>query len=28
VLPERYRQVDVASAIARELAWVREQLDA
>jgi sugar phosphate isomerase/epimerase len=28
VLPERYRQVDVASAIARELAWVVEQLDA
>jgi hypothetical protein len=28
VLPERYRQVDVARAIARELAWVREQLDA
>ena len=28
VLPERYRQVDVASAIARELAWVIEQLDA
>ena len=28
VLPERYRQVDVACAIARELAWVREQLDA
>jgi sugar phosphate isomerase/epimerase len=27
VLPERYRQVDVASAIARELAWVVEQLD-
>ena len=28
VLPERYRQVDVASAIARELAWVIELLDA
>ena len=28
VLPERYRQADVASAIARELAWVVEQLDA
>ena len=28
VLPERYRQVDVASAIARELAWVIEQLAA
>jgi sugar phosphate isomerase/epimerase len=28
VLPERYRQVDVASAIARELAWVRERLGA
>jgi hypothetical protein len=28
VLPERYRQVEVASAIARELAWVRAQLDA
>ena len=28
VLPERYRQIDVASAIARELAWVVEQLDA
>ena len=28
VLPERYRQVDVASAVARELAWVVEQLDA
>ncbi|HEX6112336.1 MAG TPA: metabolite traffic protein EboE [Geminicoccaceae bacterium] len=28
VLPERYRQVDVASAIARELAWAVEQLDA
>jgi sugar phosphate isomerase/epimerase len=28
VLPERYRQVDVASAIARELAWVRERLAA
>ena len=28
VLPARYRQVDVASAIARELAWVIEQLDA
>jgi sugar phosphate isomerase/epimerase len=28
VLPERYRQVDVASAIARELAWVVEQLGA
>jgi hypothetical protein len=28
VLPERYRRVDVASAIARELAWVIEQLDA
>jgi sugar phosphate isomerase/epimerase len=28
VLPERYRQVDVASAIARELAWVIEQLHA
>ena len=28
VLPERYRQLDVASAIARELTWVREQLDA
>jgi hypothetical protein len=28
VLPERYRQVDVASAIARELAWVIEQLGA
>jgi sugar phosphate isomerase/epimerase len=28
VLPERYRQVGVASAIARELAWVIEQLDA
>ena len=28
VLPERYRQVDVASAIARELAWVRMQLRA
>ena len=28
VLPARYRQVDVASAVARELAWVIEQLDA
>jgi hypothetical protein len=28
VLPERYRQVGVASAVARELAWVRAQLDA
>ena len=28
VLPERYRQIDVASAVARELAWVVEQLDA
>ena len=28
VLPERYRQVDVAEAIARELAWVIEQLEA
>jgi sugar phosphate isomerase/epimerase len=28
VLPERYRQVGVAAAIARELGWVREQLDA
>jgi hypothetical protein len=28
VLPERYRQVEVARAIARELAWVRAQLDA
>jgi sugar phosphate isomerase/epimerase len=28
VLPERYRQVEVASAVARELAWVIEQLDA
>jgi hypothetical protein len=28
VLPERYRQVDVASAIARELGWVTEQLEA
>jgi sugar phosphate isomerase/epimerase len=28
VLPERYRQVDVASAIARELGWVVEQLEA
>jgi sugar phosphate isomerase/epimerase len=28
VLPERYRQVDVASAVARELAWVVEQLGA
>jgi len=28
VLPERYRQVDVANAIARELAWVVEQLGA
>jgi sugar phosphate isomerase/epimerase len=28
VLPERYRQVDVASAVARELAWVVEQLEA
>ncbi|HSA79278.1 MAG TPA: metabolite traffic protein EboE [Geminicoccaceae bacterium] len=28
VLPARYRQVDVASAIARELTWVIEQLDA
>jgi hypothetical protein len=26
VLPERYRGVGVASAIARELAWVRDQL--
>lgn len=26
VLPAAYRQVDVATAIARELAWVREQL--
>jgi len=26
VLPERYRGVDVSSAIARELNWVREQL--
>jgi hypothetical protein len=26
VLPERYRRVDVASAVARELAWVVEQL--
>jgi hypothetical protein len=26
VLPERYRQIEVASAIARELAWAREQL--
>jgi sugar phosphate isomerase/epimerase len=28
VLPAHYRQVDVANAIARELAWVIEQLDA
>jgi sugar phosphate isomerase/epimerase len=28
VLPERYRQVDVASAVARELAWAIEQLAA
>jgi sugar phosphate isomerase/epimerase len=28
VLPERYRRVDVAGAIARELAWVIEQLGA
>jgi sugar phosphate isomerase/epimerase len=28
VLPERYRQVGVASAIAREMAWVIEQLGA
>jgi sugar phosphate isomerase/epimerase len=28
VLPERYRQIEVASAIARELAWVVEQLGA
>jgi hypothetical protein len=28
VLPENYRKVDVASAIARELGWVLEQLDA
>jgi sugar phosphate isomerase/epimerase len=28
VLPERYRRVDVTSAIARELAWVRKQLAA
>src|SRR5690606_34774151 len=28
VLPEHYRQVEVASAIARELAWVVEQLEA
>jgi hypothetical protein len=28
VLPAHYRQVDVASAIARELGWVLEQLDA
>jgi sugar phosphate isomerase/epimerase len=28
VLPERYRRVDVASAIARELAWAIEQLEA
>jgi hypothetical protein len=28
VLPAHYRQADVASAIARELAWVIEQLDA
>jgi hypothetical protein len=28
VLPARYRQVDAASAIARELTWVIEQLDA
>jgi sugar phosphate isomerase/epimerase len=28
VLPERYRQVDVATAIARELSWVSEQLEA
>jgi hypothetical protein len=28
VLPAHYRQVDVASAIARELTWVIEQLDA
>ncbi len=28
VLPAHYRQVDVASAIARELAWAIEQLDA
>jgi hypothetical protein len=27
-LPERYRQVDVASAVARELAWAIEQLAA
>ena len=27
-LPERYRQVDVASAVARELGWVTEQLEA
>jgi sugar phosphate isomerase/epimerase len=28
VLPERYRRVDVATAIAREVAWVIEQLEA
>jgi hypothetical protein len=28
VLPERYRSTPVAEAIARELAWVRQQLDA
>ena len=26
VLPEAHRRVDVATAIARELAWVRDQL--
>ena len=26
VLPERYRRVDVTSAVARELTWIREQL--
>src|SRR5688500_15274788 len=28
VLPERYRATPVAEAIARELTWVRQQLDA
>ena len=28
VLPERYRATPVAAAIARELGWVRQQLDA
>ena len=27
VLPDRYRDVDVATAIARELAWVRERIE-